>query len=69
MTNFAQFISPVAWIIFSVTILFFAVVSVVLNYHWVRYGIDEKSLTKVRFAYFGVSGVLVAVLLFLALLV
>ena len=40
---------------FLVLLLFFAALSVVLNYHWKHYGITEKNIERTRLWYFGFS--------------
>lgn len=46
------------WALFGAVTLFFAIVSVILNYHWTHYGVYPKELRRVRLIYFGVSAVL-----------
>lgn len=48
-----------AQITILIIILGFAVVSSVLHYHWTRYGISEKSISKIKKIYFGVSSFLI----------
>ena len=47
--------TPIA---FLVLLIFFIVISIILNYHWTRYGIEEKNIQTVRMWYFGFSLIL-----------
>jgi hypothetical protein len=49
-------------------LLVFALLSVVLNFHWKRYGIGAAGIRRLRLLYFGVAGVLIAVMLVAAVL-
>lgn len=43
---------------FGLVLPVFVIISVILNYHWTRYGISLGQIRKVRAIYFGVSGIL-----------
>ncbi len=62
----SQALKPTMLLVFLGVLIFFGVVSVVLNYHWKEYGIDSQRLSKVRRIYFGVSAILlVAITIFI----
>lgn len=44
------------WIV--IVVMFFILISAILNYHWNQYGVTQKSLKLLRKTYFGVSGIL-----------
>jgi len=50
---------------FGVALLFFLILSWVLNYHWSRYGITSRELKLARRIYFGVSFALIIILVIL----
>lgn len=45
---------------FGSAFLIFLAIGVILNYHWVHYGISSVQIKLARVIYFGVSGVLLA---------
>jgi len=53
-----KFIVPAVWIVFAGMCVFFIVISLILNYHWTRYGVSAARLTRIRVVYFSVSAVL-----------
>lgn len=54
----AQVLAPAALAVFAGVTLVFIVLSIVLNYHWTRYGVAGSPLRNARLAYFGISGAL-----------
>lgn len=55
ITQILHILTPIA---FLVLFLFFIVLSIILNYHWTRYGVAKKSIGKIRLWYFGFSLIL-----------
>lgn len=47
----------ISWIIYAAFIVFFIIISVILNYHWGRYGIHPEKLKKIKAVYFGLAAV------------
>ncbi len=54
----SRFLKPAMLFTFFAILLFFGIMSIVLNYHWAKYGINTKRLAQVRRIYFGVSAIL-----------
>ena len=52
---------------FAFLLIFFGIITLILNYHWKQYGITEKTMKRLRRIYYSVSGVLIvlAVIMFL----
>lgn len=59
---FIQLLNTGTVIIFFVLIIAFIILSVILNYHWTRYGILPKNIEKIRLWYFGVSTILFGIM-------
>ena len=55
-----RFVSYAMLIWFALVMVFFAVITVILNYHWKQYGVTVESLKRLRKIYFSVSGVIMA---------
>ena len=55
----SAYIEPAMFLAFLGALLFFGIISVVLNYHWTQYGINKERLSKIRGIYFGVSAVFI----------
>jgi len=55
------------WIGFLIVLIIFAVYSVILLYHWIRYAFSSLITWPALVIYFGVSFVLISVMLFSAL--
>lgn len=53
----SAYIEPAMFLAFLGALLFFGIISIVLNYHWTRYGINKERLSKIRGIYFGVSAI------------
>lgn len=53
-----QLASLISFILFIIITLVFILLSLVLNYHWTRYGIHENTIRKVRKLYFGLAIIL-----------
>ena len=49
----------VMWSIVGVVLFIYTVISVILNYHWKRYGKRNKAISLVKRVYFITSGVLI----------
>lgn len=45
---------------FALLVVFFAAITLIMNYHWKQYGITPKTLKRLRKIYFSVSGILLA---------
>ena len=56
------YLGPVIWISFLAVAAFFGIISVILNYHWTRYGVRKERIRLIRQIYFGVSIALFAAL-------
>ena len=56
--NFSELIQLISWGIFACVFLFFTVISIILNYHWTKYGVHPRRLKLVKTIYFGVSAIL-----------
>ncbi len=64
----SNFLQPVILFTFLGVLLFFVIMSAILNFHWTQYGIDTAQLSKIRRVYFGVSGILLmAITIFMLL--
>ncbi len=63
----SKFMPPAMLAVFLGTLIFFGIISVILNYHWTSYGINSKQLTRIRRVYFGVSALFVAALAFIVI--
>lgn len=59
--------SEIVWFVFFVVLAFFAIYSIVLVYHWFRYGIGSFIIWIAMAAYFTVSFVLLSALYLSAL--
>jgi len=57
-----QFFSISGYIIYFVLLLAFIILSMVLNYHWTNYGIEQKKIADVRLWYFSISGFLIVIM-------
>ncbi|KKW45904.1 MAG: hypothetical protein A3A43_00405 [Candidatus Liptonbacteria bacterium RIFCSPLOWO2_01_FULL_56_20] len=57
-----SYLVPAAAGIFLAVVIAFILMSVILDYHWRRYGTHPKTLVAVRVVYYGVSVVLLAVM-------
>lgn len=53
----------IAGVLSSIIILVFGIISVVLLYHWMRYGVHKNTVTAVAIIYFTISFVLIYSLL------
>lgn len=49
----------VAWFIFGLFLAFFGVISIILVYHWRKYGLNNKQIAFAELVYFPVSFVLI----------
>ncbi len=58
VTPVIQFVLAGSWLFLAALCLFYIAASVILNYHWGKYGIRARRLQAIRFIYFGVSSVL-----------
>lgn len=58
MTDIDKILAFSAIAVFILVVIFGGVISVVLNYHWTRYGIEQSQIKKIKSLYFGVAGVL-----------
>ncbi len=47
------------WVVLVGILLVYVVVSIILEHHWKNYGITRNQIKKLRYIYFGVSGVLI----------
>jgi len=56
--NVEQIIAVISLSAFILLGILFGVVSTVLNYHWMRYGIEQGQVKKVKSLYFGIAGIL-----------
>ena len=56
-------------VIFGGVLVFFLVVSVILNYHWTKYGIHPRRLKIVKTVYFGVSAILIGMMLMFLIII
>ncbi|MEK9179996.1 MAG: hypothetical protein AAB897_01110 [Patescibacteria group bacterium] len=66
--NISRIFPTIGLIVFAGALLFFAVISLILNYHWRKHGVGLAGLSRAKIFYFGVSGILLvamATLLFL----
>ena len=66
--NFPIFLSNIAqggifWLIFLLVIITVGIYSLLLLYHWVRYGMNSLTTWAVMFIYFAVAFVISAVML------
>ena len=55
--EFVNLIKPLGWIIFGGILVFFIIISIILNYHWTKYGVHPRRLKFVKAIYFGVSAI------------
>ena len=52
-----EFVPPIVlWVVYAIVILIFAIVSVVITYHWKNYNVDSKMVGRLKKVYFLVSG-------------
>lgn len=58
--NISNFFPIVGLVIFAGILVFFLIISLILNYHWSKYGAGLGGLKTAKIIYFGVSGVLLA---------
>lgn len=63
-----SFLPLVIGIIFLLVFVFFAVISMFLNYHWHKYEVSPARTRIQRRVYFGVAGVLLISMTFFAVL-
>jgi len=54
----------IAIVVFLLLLIFFTIISIILNYHWSRYGIDKKRIKKVKIIYFGISFIFLTIIIF-----
>ena len=55
---------PVVWFILGLVLLFFAVVSIILVYHWRKYGSKSKHIAFAEIVYFPVALVFIGISVF-----
>jgi len=58
---------PAMWTALGGALVFFILITIILNYHWTRYGVDPEQLKRIRIIYFGVSILLLGIMALLAL--
>lgn len=63
LTAANQTIANIVLVATGAVLLVFAVLSVVLNFHWKRYGIGSVGIRRLRILYFSVAGALITVML------
>ena len=54
----------VAWFIFGLFLLFYAIVSMILVYHWRKYGHTSKHIAFAELVYFPVSFIFIGLISF-----
>ena len=59
------YLPSAAWFIFWGLLALFLVLSLVLNYHWTKYGANRSDLKRIRLIYFGFSGALFVIMFIL----
>lgn len=64
--KFSSF-GEIIWFVFFIVLLFFAIYSLILVYHWFKYGIGSFAIWVAMIAYFVVSFVLLSALYLSAL--
>lgn len=67
VANISRLFPAIGLIVFAGVLVFFLVVSLILNYHWRKHGVGLRGLKTAKIVYFGISGVLfvaMAILLF-----
>ena len=60
--NINQILIAVATAALAFIAILFVVISIVLNYHWTRYGTKESSIKRIKRIYVGVSAALFTVM-------
>ena len=61
--NIAKLFPAIGALVFGGTFVFFLVISLILNYHWKKYGAGLKRIGRAKTIYFGVSGILIITML------
>ena len=54
---------PTVFAVFAFDVFFFALMGLVLSYHWTRYGVRKNAVKKIQRLYFGIGGALLIVML------
>ncbi|MBT9169087.1 MAG: hypothetical protein DDT19_02439 [Syntrophomonadaceae bacterium] len=62
LSDFNQIINVVVVLTLIAVVVSFIIISVVLNYHWSRYGISADKIKRVKRIYFGISAVFIAIM-------
>ena len=55
---FEGLVKPIAVAAALFSIVFFIIISIILNYHWLKYEINNKQVLLMRFIYFTVSALI-----------
>lgn len=61
ISNSSFDLSGVLWIILGIGALIFAISSITLVYHWIKYGLNAHKMVFVMFSYFIVGGLLLII--------
>ena len=48
------------WILVVLAVIFYVVISLILSYHWKRYGFEAGIMSRASLIYFSISGILFA---------
>lgn len=65
----SEYLRPGMALAMILVLLFFVVMTVVLNYHWNKYVLDKSKLRKARLLYFGIAGILIIISLISLILI
>ena len=65
--NISKLFPAIGLVVFAGVLLFFAIISLILNYHWRKHGVGLGGLKTARVIYFAVSGILFAAMVILLL--
>ena len=62
--NFNLRISPFAvWITLAIVFVAFLIISLILTYHWIRFGVNPKKMTAITIVYL-VGGIILILVMF-----
>ena len=61
--NIVNLLPAIGLIVFAGTLLFFAIISWILRYHWGKHGVGLQGLRTTEIIYFSVSVILLAAML------
>ena len=60
--TFYNLVKPIALLVYIIVLIFFLILSLILNYHWNKYSIHKRSVSQARGVYFSVSAGIILIM-------